>query len=43
MREVEIILYFHMGAYPHADIMRMMERSGRDVMPALAAEASTPG
>jgi alkanesulfonate monooxygenase SsuD/methylene tetrahydromethanopterin reductase-like flavin-dependent oxidoreductase (luciferase family) len=29
----EVILYFNMGAYPHLDTMRMMERFAKEVMP----------
>ena len=33
----EVILYFNVGRYPHADTMRMMERFAKDVMPAFAS------
>ncbi|MDA1036704.1 MAG: LLM class flavin-dependent oxidoreductase [Chloroflexi bacterium] len=29
----EVILYFNMGAYPHVDTMKMMERFSKEVMP----------
>jgi alkanesulfonate monooxygenase SsuD/methylene tetrahydromethanopterin reductase-like flavin-dependent oxidoreductase (luciferase family) len=32
----EVILYFNMGAYPHADTMRMMERFAAEAMPSFA-------
>ena len=32
----EVILYFNMGAYPHVDTMRMMERFAKEVRPAFA-------
>ena len=35
----EVILYFNMGAYPHPDTMRMMERCAKDILPAFAAGA----
>ena len=37
----EVILYFNMGAYPHADTMRMMERFAAQVAPAFSAGAAT--
>jgi alkanesulfonate monooxygenase SsuD/methylene tetrahydromethanopterin reductase-like flavin-dependent oxidoreductase (luciferase family) len=30
----EVILYFNVGAYPHADTMKMMERFAKEVAPA---------
>lgn len=32
----EVILYFNMGAYPHVDTMKMMERFTKEVMPNFA-------
>ena len=32
----EVILYFNVGAYPHADTMRMMDRFATEVAPAFA-------
>jgi alkanesulfonate monooxygenase SsuD/methylene tetrahydromethanopterin reductase-like flavin-dependent oxidoreductase (luciferase family) len=32
----EVILYFNMGAYPHVDTMRMMERFAKEVTPNFA-------
>jgi alkanesulfonate monooxygenase SsuD/methylene tetrahydromethanopterin reductase-like flavin-dependent oxidoreductase (luciferase family) len=37
----EVILYFNVGAYPHADTVRMMERFAREVMPHFATEPAT--
>lgn len=35
----EVILYFNVGLYPHADTMKMMERFVKEVAPAFATEA----
>jgi alkanesulfonate monooxygenase SsuD/methylene tetrahydromethanopterin reductase-like flavin-dependent oxidoreductase (luciferase family) len=39
----EVILYFHFGAYGHAETMRLMERCARDVLPHFEAAPAAVG